>query len=108
MKYIAVPELIDALKREGLVLVPAAVADRYIKDKDLEHLQKEALKLPALTYKQIADAKLWGDIGKMMVSKIASAHKKPGEVFVLGNKHKVTRDGVMRIARIRKLDKKAS
>tara|TARA_Y100001963_G_C6693368_1_gene405750 strand:- start:656 stop:949 length:294 start_codon:yes stop_codon:yes gene_type:complete len=88
-----IPDLLDYMKKEGLVLV---------KEKDIipSRLQERYLRKKSLTFKEISDANIWGEIGKSRVEAIAQ-DLLPHEKFKSGNKWKVHRSAVERIAKNR-------
>lgn len=91
---ISMPELIDHLKKEGLVLVKES---EYIK----ESLKERYLKKKSLTYKDISDAGIWGDIGKKAVEVIAKKSLEDHEKFLKGNVFRIHISAVVRIGKNR-------
>lgn len=87
------PVFIEELKSEGLIIVP----ESYV----AKNLQQKYLRKKSLTFKEIADANLWGDIGKSRVEAIAKEELIPHEKFKDGNKWKVHRSAVERIGKNR-------
>jgi hypothetical protein len=89
-----IPELVSYMKKEGLV---------WAKETDLKplKLKERYMRKKSLTYKEIADAHLWGDIGKKAVEAIAKKELQPHEKFKAGIAFKIHRSAVERIAKNR-------
>ena len=87
------PVFIEELKSEGLIIVP----ESYV----AKNLQQKYLRKKSLTFREIADANLWGDIGKSRVEAIAKEELTPHEKFKDGNKWKVHVAAVERIGKNR-------
>ena len=92
--YVSIPELIEYMKREGLV---------FAREADIKpiNLQQKYLRKKSLTFREIADANLWGDIGKSRVEAIAKEELIPHEKFKDRNRWKVHRAAVERIGKNR-------
>ncbi len=90
--YVSIPELIEYMKREGLV---------FAKETDLGHLKlrEQYLRRKYLKYKEIADAKLWGDLSKKGVEAIAKRMLEPHEIFMKGQSYYIHISAVERIAK---------
>ena len=87
---VKISDLVDYMKREGLVwakeseLLPVKLKERYLRKK-------------SLTYKQIADARLWGVESKSRVEAIAKSKVLDHEKFKEGNAYKIRISAVRRI-----------
>lgn len=78
---IEISTFMDHLEKKGLVIVPRNLVENRLQEVEFLKLQKQLKRKPALTYKEIVDGKLWGDIGKHAVKNYASKYAKPGEIF---------------------------
>jgi|GEM_PF-6388505 len=77
-----VSEFIDELKSQGLVIVPNSFVQEAIKEYRISKLKSRYLNKKALSYKEIADAELWGSIAKRSVKAFAEKYAKEHEIFV--------------------------
>ncbi|MCM8568894.1 hypothetical protein NE848_05865 [Gramella jeungdoensis] len=68
MNYIA-----EYLRMNDLVIVPKGKAEA-------ERLKEQCLRRKWLTYKEIADSNIWGDIGKAAVKRRITKYLKTGEI----------------------------
>lgn len=93
-KTIKVSELFDYMREEGLVIVPRSEALKY-------QYKEKVLRKKFLTYKEIADAGLWGDIQKSRVEAIAKAEVQPHEIDKSGHTFRISRHAVERIGKNR-------
>lgn len=100
-KKISFSEALDIvgeyLKLNDLIVVPRekSKADR---------LRARYLKESALTYKQISDAKIWGDIGKQavydkVIKYLETGELQPHEVDRRNRTHKIRRQAFERIGK---------
>lgn len=71
----------EHLEARGLMIAPRNLVEASLKDAKLERLQKAALSKKALSFKEIADAQLWGPIGTRAVKKHAQKYAKDLEIF---------------------------
>ena len=93
-KVVSIKELFDFMKEEGYV---------WAKQSDLktESLKEKYLRKKNLTYKEIADAEIWGDIKKKAVEAIAKKQIQDHEKFLKGNSYRVHISAVQRIGQNR-------
>ncbi|MDH7444655.1 hypothetical protein [Aquimarina sp. 2201CG14-23] len=100
---ISIPELMQHMKRENLVIAPAHLVMK--EQTHLEVLRKKTLAKKSLAYSEIAKAKLWGDITQKRVYTIAKEFAKELEIIKPGNKcnspEKIIISAVIRIAKQR-------
>lgn len=107
-----VSDFIDELKSQGLVIVPESYANRRQMELEAKSLRKKVLRKTLLTFKEISDAKLWGDISAKAAKSYAlrEAEKEYGHVdpteinkFPKGQLevYKLHIDAVIRIAKQR-------
>lgn len=73
---VTVPELMNYLKENDLVIVPSDLVRP-----DKKGARREALKKPALTYTEIAESGLWGHIAHKRAYQIAKADCREGEII---------------------------
>lgn len=78
---IEISAFMDLLEKRNLVIAPRTLVEERLADLEIVKLQKQFKRLPALTYKQIADAQLWGAIDTRSVKKYAQKYAKLGEIF---------------------------
>jgi hypothetical protein len=69
------------LESNGLMIAPRVLVEERLEDLKLQQAQKNALNKKALTWKEIADAKLWGNISAKAVKMYAFKYAKPQEIF---------------------------
>ena len=97
---------------EGLIKIEDLL--RYMQDHDLmiaprhlvklEQRKERALRQKSLSYRQIAEAGLWGQIGKKAVEArvkkyLINGELEEGEVFFRGNATRIYISSVIRIAK---------
>lgn len=90
------------LKANNLVIAPSSSieVDRTV-------LQKKVLRLTMVSYKQISDSGIWGEITKDRVAQLAKEHARANEILKItdprtsGAITKVTRSAIVRIAKMR-------
>lgn len=96
----------EYLKRNDLVIAPAAMIRV-----DRKPLQIKALKKPALAYGEISAAGLWGDITQKRVYQLAKQFSREGEIIRPGENdnspEKILTGAVKRIAILRNIDEVA-
>lgn len=78
-----ISEFVSYLKRNDLVIVPS-----HQVMPDTTALKDKCWRKKALTFKEIADAELWGSITQKRAYQIAMEFAKPGEVFVSSDSRK--------------------
>jgi len=102
---IEISAFMDLLEKRDLVIAPRSLVEERLADLELLKLRKQLKRKPALSYKEIADARLWGKITNRAALKFAQKYAKPGEIFVtkLGHRpvQKITITAVERIAKQR-------
>ena len=100
MKVVAISEFMDYLQENDLVIVPAK---RVGKDK--KSLQNALVRKTMVSYKEIADSCIWGDVSQKRVYQIAIVKAKRNEIISVGNganpMQKISVSGVVRIAKER-------
>lgn len=74
-------ELISEMERKGMIWFPKKLAKQRSEEIALESLQKKFLRERALTYRQISDAQLWGEIDPQAVRAYAVKYAKENEIF---------------------------
>lgn len=93
------------LKANDLVIVSRSLVENELEASSLKKLRRKALSKKALTFKEIADAQLWGDISTKSVKEYAKIHAKEDEIkkFPFGKieRYKLMRSAVERIAKQR-------
>ena len=85
---------VQYLREQDLVIMPRQIGEA-------ERLRESYLRKKSLTYKEIADANLWGDIGKKAVETIAKRQVQQHAIFQRGNTFRIMISEVERIARNR-------
>ena len=101
--YISAKEFKEELMNDGLIIVPMEYMKELIR-KSNTHPREKLLKKTALSYKEIADSGLWGNIGQKQVYLIALENAKPREIIPgkrSNSPQKITIEAVKRIARLR-------
>lgn len=93
MEYIG-----EYFRRNDFVIVPRATAEA-------EKLKERYLRKRSLTYKEIADSNIWGEIGKQAVIDRVAKYLKRGIIFSheidkSGHTHRIRRQAFERIAKI--------
>lgn len=77
--FVPISEFINYLQENDLVIAPAAMVRV-----DKGSLQKTMLGKPFLTFKEIADSGLWGDISQKRAYQIGKQWAKPHEIIKAG------------------------
>jgi len=100
---IEVNDFIDKLKAEGLMVGPSVLFERGRKVYETEQLRNRCLKKKALTFKEIADAEIFGDVSQKAVKEYVKKYSKKLEMYAPENSNKwfVTITGVLRIAKLK-------
>jgi hypothetical protein len=102
---IEISAFMDHLERNDLVISPRSLVEERLADLEIVKLQKKYKRLPALSYKEIGDSRIWGAIDTRSVKKFAQKYAKPGEIFETkkGQRpvQKITITAVERIAKQR-------
>ncbi len=102
---IEISAFMQHLEQNDLVISPRTLVEERLMDLEVLKLRKSAKRQKALSYKEIADAQLWGEITTRAVKKFAQKYAKEGEIF--GTKkgdrpvQKVVITAVQRIAKQR-------
>lgn len=96
-RAIKVSDFVQYLKEHDLVIIPREKAEEV-------RLREIYSRKSALTYKQIADAKLWGNIGKQavkmrVVKYLESGELMPHEIDKTRHPFKIRRQAFERIAK---------
>jgi hypothetical protein len=98
-------ELFSEMKREGLVMAPRDLVESRLAEIELQKKQKKALAKPALEFREISEAQLWGEIDPQAVRAYANKYAKKLEIFPAnkGNlkRYKIIRAAVIRLAKKR-------
>lgn len=98
-----ISDFIDELKSKGLVIAPEVLVQEGLKSRTKDRLRRRALSKKALSYKEIADAELWGTIGKQAVKLAAENNAKQYEILeVSWGKKKVKKLIIAAVIRIAK------
>jgi len=100
---INVQQFVEYLQENDLVIAPISQVTV-----DKRALQVKALKKPALTYKEVAEAGLWGDISQKRAYQLGKQYGREGELLKPG-KHdnspeKILTQAVKRIAILRRVE----
>lgn len=100
---IEVNDFIAKLKAEGLMVGPSVLFERGRKVYEVEQLRKRYLSQKALTFKEIADAEIFGKVSQKAVKEYAKKYAKKLEMYSAENSNKwfVTLSGVLRIAKLK-------
>lgn len=88
------------LEAKGLMIAPQFLVNERLEEVHLEKLQRSALSKKALTFKEIADAQLWGTISVKAVKNFAQKYAKNGEIIDT-QKGKMTVKKIITIAVLR-------
>lgn len=100
---VSIAELFAHLKKENLVVAPAHLVMDQLTHKSV--LRKKILSKRAITYREISDSGLWGDITQKRAYQIAKSLAKPLEIIKPGNKdnsaEKIITSAAIRIAKQR-------
>ena len=78
---VAISDFMQHLEEKGLVIVPRSLVENRLQELKQEKLRKSIKREKAVTYKQITDARIWGQISQKAVKSYAKKYAKPGEIF---------------------------
>lgn len=99
---IDISAFMDHLEQHDLVIAPRRLVE---KRGAIERKQKHCLRKKMLSFKEISDAGLWGEIQPSSVKAFAKKYAKQGELIQVPNgqkmMYKITIGAVERIAKIR-------
>ena len=99
---IEISAFMQHLEKNDLVIAPRRLVDDRIK---LEKKRQQVLKKTVLSFREISEAQLWGEISVKSVKVHAKKYAKEGEILEtsIGNKPqlKIIRAAVERIAKAR-------
>lgn len=100
---IEVNDFIAKLKAEGLMVGPSVLFERGRKVYEIERLRSNYLKKKSLSFKEIADAEIFGKVSQKAVKEYVKKYHKTVEMYRLENSNKwmVTTTGVLRIAKLK-------
>ena len=102
---INIQDFMQHLEANNLVIVPRILVENELNERDLQFARKKALAKKALTFKEIADARIWGNISAKSVKEYAKKYAKAGEIqkFPYGEleRFKIMRSAVERLAKKR-------
>jgi len=102
-QLVSANEFLNYLKRHDLVIAPASMVQE-----DKRPKQAQALRKPALTYREISETGLWGDITQKRAYQLAKEYSRDGEILKPGpgvnSPEKIITQAVKRIAIQRGLD----
>jgi hypothetical protein len=102
METIDVHQFIEYLQQHDLVIAPAALVRV-----DKRSMQLDALAKPALTYREISECGLWGDITQKRAYQLAKLHGRDAEIIKPGehdnSPEKILTAAVKRIAILRQI-----
>lgn len=95
-------EFMQHLEDQGLMIAPRSLVERNIEDREIQAKKRRALAKKALTFKEVSEARLWGDISVKAVKSYALKHAKPSEVVTVprgkSEQYKIMISAVKRIA----------
>lgn len=80
-----VQDFMTELERKGLVIAPRDLVRSRLQEREMERRRKQALNKKLLSFREIADLKLFGDIEARAVRLYAQKYAKPGEIITSSN-----------------------
>jgi hypothetical protein len=94
---ITIQSLMQHLQEHDLMIAPRSLVESNLKELEVQKMQRAIRTKKSLTFKEIADARLWGAINAKAAKEYAKKYAKPGEIFET-SKGKITRYKIIRAA----------
>lgn len=75
-----IQDFVQHLKDNDLVIVSRAMVESELNEREVQRLKRQAKAKKMLSFKEIADARLWGKISVRAVKSYALKHAKANEI----------------------------